>query len=45
MIQSRGIRQAGHIACMGNMKNAYKILVRKSEGIDGRIILEWMSGK
>jgi hypothetical protein len=46
-------RQARHIACMGEMRNAYKILVRRPEGrdhledlgIDGRISLEWILGK
>jgi hypothetical protein len=26
------MRWAGHVACMGEMKNVYKILVGKSEG-------------
>jgi hypothetical protein len=38
---------------MGDMRNTYKILVRKSEGenhseeldVDGKIILEWILGK
>jgi hypothetical protein len=42
-----------HVARMGEMGNAYKILVGKPEGIghsevmgvDGKIILEWMLGK
>jgi len=29
MIKSRRTRRAGHIACMGQMRNVYKILVRK----------------
>jgi hypothetical protein len=41
------IRWAGHIACVGEMRNAYKILYGKPEGrdhledlsVDGKIIL------
>jgi hypothetical protein len=41
-------KSAGQVVCMGEMRNAYKILVRKSDGkrargksnVDGRIILE-----
>jgi hypothetical protein len=29
--KSRRVRWVGHVACMGGMRNAYKILVRKSE--------------
>jgi hypothetical protein len=44
----RRIRWAGHVARMGEMRNAYKFLVRKpegrgtSEGLDvyGKIVLE-----
>jgi hypothetical protein len=32
MIKSRMIRWAGHVARMGKIKNAYKVLVRKPEG-------------
>jgi hypothetical protein len=32
MIRSRGMRWAGHVARMGEMRNAYKILVGKPEG-------------
>jgi hypothetical protein len=32
MIKSWKIRWEGNIVCMGEMKNAYKILVRNSEG-------------
>jgi hypothetical protein len=32
MIKSRRMRWAGHVACMGKMRNAYKILVGKTEG-------------
>jgi hypothetical protein len=47
------IRWMGHVAHMGEMRNACKILVRKPEGryhledlgVDGRIILEWIVWK
>jgi hypothetical protein len=32
MITSRRMRWAGHVACMGEMRNGYKILVEKHEG-------------
>jgi len=32
MLLSRRMRWAGHVARMGNMRNAYKILVGKPEG-------------
>jgi hypothetical protein len=32
VIKPRRIRQAGHVAGMGDMNNAYKILVGKPEG-------------
>jgi hypothetical protein len=32
MIKSRRMRSAGHVACMGEMRNSYKISVRKHEG-------------
>jgi hypothetical protein len=32
VIKSRRMRWAGHIGRMGDIRNAYKILVRKSEG-------------
>jgi hypothetical protein len=31
MMKSRRMRQVGHAACIGEMGNAYKILVRKPE--------------
>jgi hypothetical protein len=30
--KSRRMRWAGHVVCMGEMRNTYKILVEKSEG-------------
>jgi hypothetical protein len=30
VIKSRRIKWAGHVACMGEMRNAYKILVERS---------------
>jgi hypothetical protein len=47
VIKSRRMRLAGYVACMGEMRNAYSILVGESEGkrlfedlgIDGKIIL------
>jgi hypothetical protein len=48
-IKLRRMRWAGHIAHMGEMRNAYKIFVGKSEGeglgIGVTIILEWILGK
>jgi hypothetical protein len=32
IIKSRKMGWAGHVLCMGEVKNAYKILVGKSEG-------------
>jgi hypothetical protein len=48
MIKSRKMRWSGHVARMGEMRNAYKVLVGKCEGrdhsedlgVDGKIILE-----
>jgi len=47
------MRWAGHGARVGEMRNAYKSLVRKLKerdhaedlGVDVRIILEWILGK
>jgi hypothetical protein len=33
MIKSKKVRGAGYVACMGGMRYAYKILVKKSEGM------------
>jgi hypothetical protein len=46
------MRWAGHIACMGEMRNACNILVGKPKGKrplgrpghNGRIILDWILG-
>jgi len=43
----------GHIACIGETRSAYRILVGKPEerdhledlGVDGRITLEWILDK
>jgi hypothetical protein len=32
VIKSRWIKQVRHVACIGEMRNAYKTLVRKPEG-------------
>jgi len=32
VIKSKRMRWVGHVACMGEMRNAYKILVGKPEG-------------
>jgi hypothetical protein len=53
VIKSRRMRWARHVARIGEMRNAYKVLVSKSEGknhsknvgLDGRIILERILGK
>jgi hypothetical protein len=50
VIKSRRMRWVGHVALMGEMRNAYQILVGKREGtrsrggLDWRIILEWILG-
>jgi hypothetical protein len=52
MIKSRRMRWTGHVERMGEMKNAYKILVGKPRGKTAlgrpkhkwRIILTWISG-
>jgi hypothetical protein len=53
VVKSRRMRLAGPVARMGEMKNAYRVLVGKPEGkshsenlgTDGNIILEWILGK
>jgi len=48
--KSRRLRWVGHVACMGDMRNLFKMLVgspkgkdhSQDEGLGGRIILEWM---
>jgi hypothetical protein len=50
IIKSRRMIWAGHVARMGEIRNAYKVLVENLKGrdhsedvgIDGRIILEWI---
>jgi hypothetical protein len=39
VMKSRRVRQVGHVACMGEMRNAYEILVRKLKGkrLHGRL--------
>jgi hypothetical protein len=47
------MRWVGHVACMGKMRYVYKIWVRDVKGrdhsedvdVNGRIILEWTTGK
>jgi len=51
VIKSRRMRWAGHVACMGEERGVYRVLVGKPEGrrplgdlgIDGGIILGWIS--
>jgi hypothetical protein len=53
MINSWRIIWAGHVICIGEMRNAYKILVGKPEGkshlnnvdMDGRIMSKWILRK
>jgi hypothetical protein len=53
MIKSRRMKWAGHIACMGERRGTYRVLVGKTEGKrplgihrrDGRIILKWIFSK
>jgi hypothetical protein len=50
VIESRRMRWAGHVARMGDIRNAYNILVGKPErkipigktGVDGKMLLEWI---
>jgi hypothetical protein len=32
MIKSRRMRLAGHVACIGEMRNSHKLVVREAEG-------------
>jgi hypothetical protein len=43
VIKSRIMRWEKHVARMAEMRNAYKIAVRKPEGkiIDGKVPLKW----
>jgi hypothetical protein len=47
MIKSRRRRWAGHVACMGEKRNAYRILVRTPEGKRplGRPRHRWLDNK
>jgi hypothetical protein len=53
VIKARRMRWMGHMACMGEVRGAYNILVGRPEGrrplgslgIDGRITLRWNFGK
>jgi len=53
VIKSRRMKWAVHLACMGERKFAYRILIGKPEekshsedpGVDGRIILRWILRK
>jgi hypothetical protein len=50
MIKSRRMRWAGHVACLGDRRGAYRVFVgdpmerdhMEDLMIDGRIILKWM---
>jgi hypothetical protein len=52
-VKSRNMRLAGHVACMWEKRNSYRVLVGKPEGkrplgrvgIDWMIILKWISTK
>jgi hypothetical protein len=49
-IKSKRVRWAGHVACMGEERNVYRVLVEsleerdhlKDQGVDGRIGSEWI---
>jgi len=46
------MRWSGHVACLGEMKNAYEILVKNLKGgghledvgLDEKMILQWILG-
>ena len=50
VIRSRGMGWVGHVACMGERRGVYRVLVGKlterdnleETGADGRIILRWI---
>jgi hypothetical protein len=52
-VNKQRMRWEGHVASMGETRNAYKVLVRKQKGrdhveelgVDGRIILKCILGK
>jgi hypothetical protein len=50
-IKSRRMRWTGHVACMGEDRKIYKVLVTKREGKrpprsgDGRTVSEWILGR
>jgi hypothetical protein len=52
-IKSRRMRWAGHVACMGEGRNVYRVLVGRTEGkdhvidqgVDGRMGSKWSSGR
>jgi hypothetical protein len=46
VIKSRRMRWAGHVACMGEERGVYRVLVRRplgDLGVDGWVVLGWMS--
>ena len=53
VIKSRRMRWVGHVACLGEGRDVYRILVGKLEGknhlgdpgVDGMIILRWIFRK
>jgi hypothetical protein len=53
MIKSRRMRWAGHVACMGERRGVYRVLVGNmwerdhlgDPGVDGKMILRWIFSK
>jgi hypothetical protein len=53
VVKSRRLRWAGHVACMGQGRGVYRVLVGKPKvrahwedlGVGGRITLSWTSGR